>query len=63
MALLGFNLGVETGQLAIVGLFLPLAFLVRERVAYERLALRMGSVCVALIACVWLVERVFNMQF
>ncbi len=62
LALLGFNLGVETGQLAIVGVFLPLAFLFRERSAYECLALRIGSVGIALIAVVWFVERMFNLR-
>ena len=63
VALLGFNLGVETGQLAIVGLFLPLSFLFRGRALYERFALRIGSVGVAVVAAVWLIERVFNVQF
>src|SRR6185312_900214 len=36
LALVGFNLGVEVGQLAIVGLFLPVAFLLRDTWTYRR---------------------------
>lgn len=56
-SLLGFNLGVELGQLAIVGLALPLAWALRGTAFYRRWVLRGGSVCVALIAVVWALER------
>jgi hypothetical protein len=58
-ALLGFNLGVELGQLALVALFLPLAYLCRRTVHYRRLALTGGSLAIAALALVWLVERAF----
>jgi hypothetical protein len=61
-ALLGFNLGVEAGQLAIVALFLPLAFATRGSIAYRRLALGAGSALVALVASAWLVERSFDLH-
>ncbi len=57
LALAGFNLGVEIGQIAIVGLFVPLAFLIRRTGFYQRYVLHFGSVLIALIACIWLVER------
>lgn len=57
VALLGFNVGVELGQLAIVAVVLPLAFAVRKRVAYERLALGAGSLGIAWLALVWMLER------
>ena len=56
-ALVGFNLGVELGQLAIVGAFLPLAFVLRGTLAYRRVAFPLGSLAIALVALVWLVER------
>jgi hypothetical protein len=56
-ALVGFNLGVEAGQLAIVSLFLPLAFALRDSWVYRRLALSMGSVMIAAVAALWLLER------
>jgi len=61
LSLFGFNLGVEAGQLAIVALFLPLAFLLRSTWAYRRMLFAGGSVAIAAIAAVWLVERAFDM--
>ena len=60
LALLGFNLGVETGQLAIVALFLPLAFALRRTLFYRRGVLAGGSVAIALLAALWFVERAFD---
>ena len=56
-ALVGFNLGVETGQLALVALFLPVAFALRETRLYRVAILRAGSASVLLVAGLWLVER------
>lgn len=63
VALVGFNLGVETGQLAIVAAFVPLAYLVRESWLYRRAILGAGSLAVALVAFVWLVERGLGVSF
>lgn len=60
-SLLAFNVGVELGQLAIVGLFLPIAFLVRGTRLYAGLVLRAGSGAVAAVAGFWLVERAFDL--
>ena len=60
LSLFGFNLGVEAGQLAIVVVFLPLAFLLRSTWAYRRMLFAGGSVAIAAIASVWLVERAFD---
>jgi HupE / UreJ protein len=57
LALFGFNLGVELGQLAIVAAFMPLAFALRQSWLYRRVALQAGSVVIAAIAMLWLVER------
>ena len=62
LALLGFNLGVECGQLAIVGVFLPLAFALRRTVFYRRAVLVGGSLLIATIAGIWLAERAFNFK-
>ena len=61
-SLLGFNLGVEIGQLCIVAAFLPLAFALRETWFYRRLLLTSGSAMIALVAAVWFVERAFDVQ-
>ena len=60
--LLGFNLGVELGQLAIVALFVPLAWVLRPTPIYRRGAFMAGSVAIALLASVWLAERAFDVE-
>lgn len=62
LALLGFNLGVESGQLAIVAVFLPLAFAVRESRMYRRVTLYGGSAAIAAVAAIWFVERCFDLR-
>jgi len=57
VSLVSFNLGVEAGQLAIVTTFLPLAYLSRRSWLYPRLALGAGSLSIAVVASVWLIER------
>jgi len=60
LSLFGFNLGVEAGQLAIVVVFLPLAYLLRSTWVYRRMLFAGGSAAIAAIASVWLVERAFD---
>jgi hypothetical protein len=62
IALVGFNLGVEAGQLAIVALFLPLAFSLRRSAFYRRAVMAGGSVLIAGFAGIWLVERAFGLS-
>ena len=62
LALVGFNVGVELGQLAIVAAFLPLAFWLRRSAFYRRGVLIGGSLLIALLAAVWLVERAFDLK-
>ena len=58
IALIAFNLGVEVGQMAIVLVVVPLAYLLRRTVFY-RVGLRVGgSVAVALLALLWIAQRV-----
>jgi len=62
LALVGFNLGVEIGQLAIVAVFLPLAYALRRSWSYQQLGLRLGSAFIVLMAGVWLLERALNFK-
>ena len=62
VSLVGFNLGVEAGQLAIVALFLPAAFLARRHWVYRRLVFAGGSAAIALIAAAWMAERIFDLK-
>ncbi len=64
LALVGFNLGVEAGQLAIVGVFLPLAYALRGTWLYRlyrRLILLGGSCLIAALAALWFAVRAFNL--
>lgn len=60
VALLGFNLGVEIGQLAIVAAIMPLAFALRRKDFYVLVILRAGSCLVIAVAALWLFERAFD---
>jgi hypothetical protein len=62
LTLFGFNVGVEIGQLAVVAVFLPIAFLLRGTTQYRRVALVGGSIVITLIASVWFVERAFALR-
>jgi hypothetical protein len=62
LALVGFNLGVEAGQLAVVAAFLPLAFWLRHSWFYRRFILLGGSVLIAILAAIWLTERVLDLK-
>jgi len=63
LALVGFNVGVELGQLAIVAVFLPLAFALRRTALYRRGVLWGGSLLIAALAGAWFVERAFDLKF
>jgi hypothetical protein len=60
LALVGFNIGVELGQLAIVVLFLPLAFALRRTRFYRSGVMKGSSVLIALLAAFWFVERAWG---
>lgn len=62
IALVGFNVGVETGQLAIVAAFLPLTYFLRKTWFYRRVLLAGGSILIAVLATIWFVERAFDIK-
>jgi hypothetical protein len=62
LALVGFNLGVEVGQAAIVLAFIPIAFWLRHTQFYRRGVLTAGSLLIALVAGYWFVQRAFDFQ-
>ena len=57
LALAAFNLGVEAGQIAIVLVFLPVAWRLRHTPLYRRVVMTGGSLFIAMLAAMWLVER------
>jgi hypothetical protein len=62
LALVGFNDGVELGQMAIVVAFIPFAFWLRGTKFFRIGVLTVGSVAVALVAAYWCVQRAFDIQ-
>lgn len=62
ISLLGFNLGVEAGQIAIVALLVPIAFILRHHQVYQSWVLKGGSTMVAFVAVAWFVERAFRVE-
>jgi HupE / UreJ protein len=62
VALFGFNIGVEFGQLAVVVLFVPLVLTIERLQLYPRLVMQVGSSAVAVVAVVWLIERAFDLS-
>lgn len=61
VSLLGFNLGIELGQAAIIVLVFPALFLARRTRAYLP-AMYAGSLVLILIATVWAIERAFGLD-
>lgn len=57
IALLGFNLGVELGQLGVVALLFPILAGVRRHAWYPRLAMPLLSGLIALAALYWIWQR------
>lgn len=57
LTLVGFNIGVELGQLLIVAASLPILLLFRDRVAYGP-AMKTLSAIAGCVALYWVVERV-----
>jgi len=62
LSLLGFNVGVELGQLAIVAAFLPVAYLLRATPFYRLVVLQAGSLAIAVLAGIWLAERALGLK-
>jgi HupE / UreJ protein len=61
-ALIGFNLGVEVGQIALVCAFLPLAFALRDSWFYRQVPFKAGSISIAVVASIWMMERLFDFK-
>jgi hypothetical protein len=62
LSLVGFNLGVEMGQLVIVSVFLPVIFALRHTRFYRQGIFVGGSLLIVAVALVWLSERVLDIK-
>lgn len=60
-ALVGFNVGVEIGQLAIIAVVFPLFFMMRNWRAYQFQVLGLGSAALILVSSFWFAERAFGL--
>jgi hypothetical protein len=63
LSLVGFNVGVEIGQLALVALVLPIIYALRTRAAYPQFVVTGGSMAIMVLATGWLLERSLALQF
>ena len=59
IGLLGFNVGVEFGQLAVIALVFGATFWLTEEKAYRKWVVVPGSSVIALMGIYWTLERVF----
>jgi hypothetical protein len=61
LSLIGFNVGVEIGQILIVAGIFPILYLIRKTKFYPKL-LTYGSVLLILISIHWVIERFFEVN-
>jgi hypothetical protein len=62
-SLLGFNIGVEIGQLAIVIALVPILFVIRNSAVYARYLMPSGAVGLLFISLYWFTERALDVDF
>ena len=56
-ALLGFNVGVELGQLAVIGLAIAATFWIKDETKYRRWVVIPASALIALAGVLWAIQR------
>ena len=59
IGLLGFNIGVEFGQLAVIAIVFALTLWLKDEAQYRKLAVIPCSILIALMGIYWTIERVF----
>ena len=59
VALLGFNVGVELGQLTVIVLAFLATLWLRNPDRYRKYAVVPGSICIALAGAYWMIQRIF----
>ena len=57
--LLGFNLGVEFGQLAVIGLALIITLGIKDPATYRKIIVIPGSLLIGVVGVYWTIERIF----
>lgn len=61
LIVIGFNVGVELGQFAILLVTFPILFALRKTRFYQPIVLTGGSILLAVIAAYWFVQRAFDL--
>lgn len=61
-SLLGFNLGVELGQVVIVTMAFPVLYLLRNVWVYREVAIRAGATVLIVVSLYWFIERGFEVD-
>lgn len=62
ISLLGFNVGVELGQLVIIAAIFPILYLLRKTKIYNSI-LVYGSIVLIIVSLYWCIERIFDIEF
>ena len=61
LSLLGFNIGVEVGQLVIIAAIFPILYVFRNHKSYPKFLVYM-SILLIIVSLYWFVERVFDIN-
>ncbi|TBN04426.1 HupE/UreJ family protein [Hyunsoonleella flava] len=61
LSLLGFNVGVEIGQLVIIAAIFPILYFIRKRNFYPKLLVFLSGLLI-IISLYWCIERVFDIN-
>ena len=59
LSLFGFNLGVEIGQVVVIGIIFPVIYFFRQYAFYPKIIMRYGAATMIFVAAFWFFERVF----
>ncbi|AYN68424.1 HupE/UreJ family protein [Euzebyella marina] len=61
LSLVGFNVGVEIGQIVIIALIFPILYLIRNRKLYPKLLVGVSALLI-LVSTYWFIERAFDID-
>ncbi len=62
LSVVGFNLGIEIGQIGIVAVLFPLLYAIRRLELYRKVILKVAAVGLILVSSVWVIERAFGVD-
>lgn len=62
LSVIGFNLGIEIGQIGIVAFLFPVLYAIRRLELYRKVILKVAAVGLILVSFVWVIERAFGVD-